>query len=209
VNALPAILSATRLSVRNLRSRFAGPFTFDLATGECLVVLGPSGAGKSVLLRMLADLDPREGEVLLDGTACSALKGPAWRQQVVYQSAEPAWWERTAKEHFTPAQLSSVEAMLRELGMKNELLQTEISRLSTGERQRMALVRSVAAAPQVLLLDEPTASLDPSSVLAVEAMLKKSLAKGMSLIIVTHSHEQAQRLADRTLHIENGAIVSP
>lgn len=158
---------------------------------------------------MLADLDPHEGEVLLDGTACSAMMGTAWRRHVVYQSAEPAWWERTAKEHFTPAQLPSVEAMLSELGMKNELLQTEISRLSTGERQRMALVRSLAAKPQVLLLDEPTAALDPSSVLAVEAMLKKCLAHGMSSIIVTHSHEQAQRLAGRALHIENGVIVSP
>ncbi|HEX7650436.1 MAG TPA: ATP-binding cassette domain-containing protein [Noviherbaspirillum sp.] len=209
MNALSDIHSATRLSVRDLRSRFAGPFTFDLAAGECLAVRGPSGAGKSVLLRMLADLDPHEGQVMLDGAACSTMKGTAWRRRVVYQSAEPAWWERTAKEHFTPAQLSSVEAMLRELGMKNELLQTEISRLSTGERQRMALIRSIAAGPQVLLLDEPTAALDPSSVIAVESMLEKCLAKGMSLIIVTHSHEQAQRLAGRILHIENGAFASP
>jgi ABC-type polar amino acid transport system ATPase subunit len=99
--------------------------------------------------------------------------------------------------------------MLRELGMKNELLQTEISRLSTGERQRMALVRSIAAGPQVLLLDEPTAALDPSAVIAVESMLRNCLANGMSLIIVTHSHEQAQRLAGRILHIENGVFASP
>lgn len=158
---------------------------------------------------MLADLDPHEGEALLDGTACNAMPAPDWRRRVVYQSAEPAWWERTAKEHFSTTQLPSVENMLRELGMKNELLQTEISRLSTGERQRMALVRSLVAEPQVLLLDEPTAALDAPSTDAAERLLRKFLAQGMALIVVTHSHEQAQRLANRILHIENGVFASP
>lgn len=200
---------SSRLSARSLRSRFAGPFAFDLAAGECLAVVGPSGAGKSVLLRMLADLDPHDGDVLLDGTPCGAMPAPEWRRRVVYQPAEPAWWERTAKEHFPAEQLQAVGQMLAQLDMRSELLQTEIGRLSTGERQRLALVRSLAAGPQVLLLDEPTASLDPTSVLAVERMLEGFLAQGMSLVLVTHAHEQAQRMAGRVMRIERGAFALP
>ena len=79
------------LCARGLRSHFGGPFDFEVQAGECVAIQGPSGAGKSVLLRMLADLDPHEGEVLLDGRAGGAMPAPAWRSQVVYQAAEPAW----------------------------------------------------------------------------------------------------------------------
>jgi len=85
------------LSVRELRSRFAGPFTFDVRAGECIAIQGPSGAGKSVLLRMLADLDPHDGTALLDGRPAASMPAPDWRAAVVYQAAEAAWWEDTAR----------------------------------------------------------------------------------------------------------------
>jgi ABC-type phosphate transport system ATPase subunit len=86
------------------------------------------------------------------------------------------------------------------------LLDTEIERLSTGERQRLALVRSLAAQPRVLLLDEPTAALDPASTARAEALLTAQLAQGMALLIVTHSAEQAQRMAQRLFHLEQGRL---
>src|SRR5438270_11803772 len=89
-----------RLSARQLRSSRAGAFDFEVEAGACVVIQGPSGAGKSVLLRMLADLDPHSGEILLDGAACSSMAPSAWRAQVVYQAAEPAWWEATPAHHF-------------------------------------------------------------------------------------------------------------
>jgi ABC-type multidrug transport system ATPase subunit len=195
-----------RLSVRGLRSRFGGPFDFDLLAGECVAIQGPSGAGKSVLLRMLADLDPHEGEILVDGQPCSAMPAPAWRARVVYQAAEPAWWEASAGEHFTAAPRSFVEAAMTALNLAPALLDTEIERLSTGERQRLALVRSLAGQPRVLLLDEPTAALDPASVARAETLLASRLADGMAVLIVTHSAEQAQRLADRVFHLEDGKL---
>jgi ABC-type iron transport system FetAB ATPase subunit len=195
-----------RLSARGLRSRFGGPFDFELRAGECVAIRGPSGAGKSVLLRMLADLDPHEGTVLLDGQPCASMPAPRWRAQVVYQAAEPAWWEASAGAHFTPAQRGVVAPALAALGLSAELLATEIDRLSTGERQRLALVRSLAAQPRVLLLDEPTAALDPASVARAETLLASCLADGMAVLIVTHSAEQAQRLADRVFHLEDGKL---
>jgi ABC-type iron transport system FetAB ATPase subunit len=201
LSTLPA-----RLSARALRSRFGGPVDFDLQAGECVAIQGPSGAGKSVLLLMLADLDPHEGTVLLDGQPCASVPAPRWRAQVVYQAAEPAWWEATAGEHFAPGQHGFVDRTLAVLGLSADLLDTEIERLSTGERQRLALVRSLAAQPRVLLLDEPTAALDPQSVARAEALLASCLADGMAVLIVTHSPEQARRLAHRVFHLEDGKL---
>jgi ABC-type iron transport system FetAB ATPase subunit len=195
-----------RLAARGLRSRFGGPFDFALRAGECVAIRGPSGAGKSVLLRMLADLDPHEGTVLLDGQPCASMPAPHWRAQVVYQAAEPAWWEASAGAHFTPAQRGVVDPALAALGLSAALLDTEVARLSTGERQRLALVRSLAGRPRVLLLDEPTAALDPASVARAETLLASCLADGMAMLIVTHSAEQAQRLADRVFHLEDGRL---
>lgn len=197
-----------RLSARDLRSPFGGPFTFDVHAGECIAIQGPSGAGKSVLLRMLADLDPHDGDALLDGRAASSMPAPAWRAAVVYQAAEPAWWEPTAGAHFAPADHEFVAATLPALGLAPKVLDTEIERLSTGERQRLALVRSLARKPRALLLDEPTAALDPDAVARVETLLRARLSDGMAILIVTHAQEQARRLARRVFRLEHGKLTT-
>jgi ABC-type iron transport system FetAB ATPase subunit len=198
--------STPLLSVRALRSRFGGPFSFDLHAGECIAIEGPSGAGKSVLLRMLADLDPHDGDVLLDGRAASATPPPAWRASVVYQAAEPAWWEDTAGDHFTAQDKTGAGEALASLGLKPEVLDTPIERLSTGERQRLALVRSLARGPRVLLLDEPTAALDPDTVARAEALLAAHLGHGMAIVLVTHAREQARRMAGRIFYLADGKL---
>jgi len=202
------VTATARLSVRALRSPFGGPFTFDVHAGECIAIQGPSGAGKSVLLRMLADLDPHDGDALLDGRPASAMSAPDWRAAVVYQAAEPAWWEATAGAHFADADRPFVDATLAALGLSTALLATDIERLSTGERQRLALVRSLARRPRVLLLDEPTAALDPDAVARVEALLREQLTGGMAVLIVTHAGEQARRLAQRIFRLEQGTLTT-
>ncbi|MCS3763089.1 ABC-type iron transport system FetAB ATPase subunit [Bradyrhizobium centrosematis] len=75
--------------------------SFDLQDGECVALQGPSGVGKTLLLRSIADLDPNEGAVKLDGTPREAVFAPAWRKQVTYLAAEPGWWSDIVQEHFT------------------------------------------------------------------------------------------------------------
>lgn len=195
-----------RLVACDLHSRHGGPFSFELRAGECLAIQGPSGAGKSVLLRMLADLDPHDGDVLLDGVSRRTMRADAWRSRVVYQPAEPAWWEDTARAHFAPGQQVFVERTMAALDLSGDILDSPIERLSTGERQRLALVRSLARQPRVLLLDEPTAALDPDAVARTEALLRGCLADGMAIVIVTHAQEQARRLAERLLRLEGGTL---
>jgi len=201
--------AAPRLSLNHLQSTHAGPLSLALAAGECIALVGASGAGKSVCLRMIADLDPSDGEVLLDGVARSTWSAPAWRSMVVYQPAEPAWWDATAECHFPAAQRERALALLPQLQLKPAVWLGDLARLSTGERQRLALVRSLAMQPKVLLLDEPAAALDPESTLALEAVLRTHLAAGMAIILVTHSEQQAARMAQRQLRMVNGQLEQP
>lgn len=192
------------LTATGLASQKAGPFDLALNTGECVCVMGASGAGKSLFLRLLADLDPNEGPVTLAGADRRSMSAPQWRRRVVYQAAEPAWWLDTVRAHIAPADIDDALATMQRLQLAPALLDQPIAQLSTGQRQRLALVRSTAHRPDVLLLDEPTASLDAGSVLLVEAALRQAMATGVGIVLVTHSAEQAARLGRRTLTIADG-----
>lgn len=190
------------LKVEALKVHGLEPVSFEVAEGECLAVQGPSGSGKTLLLRAIADLDPADGEISLDSRERAALTGPEWRRRVRYAAAEPGWWAQTPGQHFTgtgpPAEL------LTALGLDPAMLDKPLARLSTGERQRLALVRALADSPPVLLLDEPTGALDSAAAARVERLLKGELEAGRVILLVSHDRAQAARLADRRLVIGEG-----
>src|SRR5262245_1175382 len=156
------------LQIRDLRTNLLQLASLSLSTGECIAVQGPSGAGKTLLLRAIADLDPNEGLVCLDGRDRSTIAGPEWHRLVGYVPAEPGWWADTVGEHFS--EWTAALPCVRDLGFPDEAKAWPISRLSTGERLRLALIRALMVQPKVLLLDEPTAALDAASVAAVESL---------------------------------------
>ena len=197
---------AAVLELDALASAFGGPFTLSVAQGECVCILGKSGSGKSVLLRLIADLDPGTGSATLSGKRREQFTAPVWRSKVIYQAAEPAWWAPTPAPHFPPAQSSRVAELMVALGLEPELLDADITRLSTGERQRLALIRSLVRQPEVLLLDEPTASLDSASTIAMESLLQETLASGLGIVMVTHSREQASRMSQRHFEMTDGRL---
>jgi putative ABC transport system ATP-binding protein len=190
------------LHVRDLRRTGVSLDRLDLAAGEVVVVSGPSGAGKTLLLRALADLDPSTGEISLDGVAKDDMPAPAWRRQVSYVAAEPAWWAESVDEHVSDWSLAA--GLVEALGLEPACRHWPIARLSTGERQRLALVRALVLSPRVMLLDEPTAGLDAAATTAVERMLAERRARGMGLLWVTHDDRQRARIAKRALLIEHG-----
>jgi putative ABC transport system ATP-binding protein len=192
------------LEAHGLTGAAGGPFDIALDAGAAIAITGPSGAGKSVLLRMIADLDPHQGAVTLDGADRLTMPAPVWRQRVAYLAAEPGWWHDDAAPHFPDR--ARTEAMMPELALDPALLNQPIHRLSTGERLRLALIRTLLNDPSVLLLDEPTGPLDPAGTILVEAVLKARLAVGKALIIVTHEIEQAARLGAQGFHLEAGRM---
>ena len=196
-------------SVQDLRRPGLGPLSFELSQGETLAVQGPSGAGKTLLLRALADLDPSQGQVSLDQRAREAMTGPAWRRQVCYVAAEPGWWGETVSEHF--ADWQALADLLARLRLPAAMGANPISQLSTGERQRLALLRALELNPRVLLLDEPTGPLDDEATEAVEDIIEERLAQGASAVWVTHDRAQAKRIASRalTLALDGTAEVRP
>jgi len=198
---------SVRLRIVKLRSQLAGPFELELAAGECLAIAGPSGSGKSLLLRMIADLDPSQGEVLLDGVERRTVPAPAWRRKVVYNAAEPGWWHERVADHFPGEAMEFARAMAPRLALAPGLLDAPVVQLSTGERQRTALIRALALHPPVLLLDEATGALDEDSTALVEDVLRERLADGVTIVMVTHSAAQAVRLGHRHLRMENRRLV--
>lgn len=194
---------ASRLTIKQLVTRHVGPLDLELAAGECVALSGPSGAGKTLLLRAIADLDAHEGEVLLDNASCSGMRAHEWRCRVGLLPAESQWWGERIGEHFQDVD----EALLSELGFGSEVMGWEVARCSTGERQRLALLRLLQNRPQVLLLDEPTASLDAENVSRVEAVIDRlRQEQGLAVLWVSHDTAQTQRVATRCLRISGGQL---
>ena len=198
-------MSAERLRLVALRSQLAGPFDLTVAAGECIAITGASGSGKSLFLRMIADLDPCSGEVFLDGHPRSGMTAPVWRRQVVYNPADPGWWADDVATHFPD--LSKASVVAGRLALAPALLEGPVLRLSTGERQRLGLIRALLPDPPVLLLDEPTGALDTDNAALVETLLRERLAVGTSILMVTHSEAQAERLGNRRFRMSDRRLV--
>ena len=212
------------LRIDRLKVGALPPLSFEVAGGECLAVEGPSGAGKTRLLRAIADLDAASGHVFLDGIERGEVTAAAWRTDVRFCAAEPAWWTPTARPvlgqpaletgalsgsngarsnaKWTGSLSARSERLLGSLGLGAQLIDRPIAALSTGERQRLALVRALVDDPKVVLLDEPTASLDPSSGALVEELIKFLLLSGRSIVLVSHDARQIERLAHARLQLQ-------
>ncbi|HEX4505410.1 MAG TPA: ATP-binding cassette domain-containing protein [Alphaproteobacteria bacterium] len=192
------------LEIIDLQRAGLKPASFSLPKGACIAVRGPSGAGKTLLLRAIADLDPNEGRVTLNGRDRATIPAPLWRRQVAYVPAEPGWWAETVGEHF--GDWTHTLPLIERLGLPQDVKAWPVVRCSTGERQRLALARALALRPPVLLLDEPTAALDAAIAGAVETLIAELVAGGMSALWVTHNPEQAKRVAARALTVEAGQV---
>lgn len=188
----------TGLLGQALTNGMTPPRDLEVPHRECLAITGPSGSGKSLLMRMLADLLPHEGKIWLDGAAQRDTPAPLWRRRVAYVATEAAWWAPTVAEHFPANHIPDTALLL----LRDNILALSPERLSTGERQRLNLLRAMAGEPRVLVLDEPTSALDHEAVLAVEGLLQNWRAAGGILILSSHDPAQVERLATRHLVLE-------
>lgn len=185
-----------------------GPYNLHLAPGECVGITGLSGVGKTQLLRAIADVIPHQGECFLNAKMCQTFSPPTWRGQVAMLPAESFWWHDSVAPHFQAQKMdSSFTALLERLGFSDEVLSWDIRRLSTGERQRLALLRILINKPQVLLLDEPTSALDQAMLGAVEEIIQEYCAlHQVACLWVSHDLEQLFRVASRVFRLEKSGL---
>ena len=210
-------LGVLPLRVRDLSfaaggARLLDGVSLDLQPGERLVVIGPNGAGKSLLLRLCHGLLPPASGSISWGTAPAALA--LKRRAMVFQ--RPLMLRRSALANITHALAAQgVSRQLREERAAAALARfglTHLARrparvLSGGEQQRLAIARAWAMRPEVLLLDEPTAALDPATTRVIEDMILACHAEGITIAMTTHDMGQARRMADRILFLNKGRLV--
>jgi tungstate transport system ATP-binding protein len=189
-----------------------GGLSLGLSPGPRSVVMGPNGAGKSLFLRLLAGLlQPTAGRVSYGGSAADATAlrriAVVFQRPVVLRRSVAANLRHALATYGVPRaeRARRVDALLA-LGQLEALADRPARVLSGGEQQRLSVVRALAAEPALLLLDEPTASLDPQATAAIEALVGQAAAAGVKIVMVTHDRGQAQRLADEVLFLHRGAL---
>ena len=190
-------------------TRLLGPLNFSLSAAGITAVMGANGAGKSLFLRLAHGLiQPTDGQVFWgDATAIATIRkrgfvfqnNPVMRRSVMANIAFPLI---AAGLEGTGERVQNALAMAR----LDDQAQLPAAQLSGGQRQRMALARALVTEPDVLLLDEPSASLDPASTKALEAMVQGVAEHGVKVVIATHDTAQARRLADDILFFDQGTL---
>lgn len=194
----------TRLSLKGVAIGDLEKVDLEVAAGEIVCLSGPSGAGKSRLLRAVADLEPHGGTVRLGDMQQDSVPGHRWRRSVMMVPTDSAWWFDTVGEHLD----QPMPEALRALGFGDDTAGWSIDRLSSGERQRLALARALSREPEALLLDEPTANLDDKTTRQVEEWLLSVIREcRWPVLWVAHDREQIRRVAKRHFHIEGSQLV--
>jgi ABC-type proline/glycine betaine transport system ATPase subunit len=187
--------------------------TARLPIGELSVVAGPSGSGKSSLLRLCNRLEvPTGGSVRFRDTDLNALDPLGLRRRVGMVFQRPSVFPGTVRDNLLVARADAAETELAAMLAQAELGSTFLDRtgddLSGGEAQRVCLARALICKPEVLLMDEPTASLHPAATLALEKTVRSlHREQGVDVIWVTHDLGQIERLAEHLLVLGNGAVL--
>jgi len=217
VTATTPKLRTERLSLSIGGDQLVRDVDLSVHTGETLTIVGPSGAGKSTLLRLLNRLEePTEGTVYLDGTDYRTIAPTALRSRVGLVPQSPALRDGTVRENVAagarlrgdPVDAGRVERLLDQVDLAG-YADRDATALSGGEAQRVAIARTLLVDPEVVLLDEPTASLDSEAETKVERLLTDLLADGdRTAVLVSHDDAQVDRLADRVVRFVDGRIAA-
>lgn len=200
-------LSLNKVSFSHEKGNALQETSLDIQKSTTTVILGPNGAGKSILLKLCHGLiTPSSGEVISgDNYNSYAMVFP-----------KPTFLRRTTLQNLTyvldlmgvadEQKLSKAKAALKEFSM-DKFADHPARLLSSGEKQRLSLIRALLLEPDILFLDEPTSNLDPKATATLENMISKSHEYKMTIVMATHDLMQAKRLADQIIFIENGTVM--
>lgn len=217
-----ALIETRALTRRDERRQVAllQPTDFSLNRADRVSITGSSGSGKSVFLRALALLDaPTSGQILWNNQPIANAQIPHYRSHISYLSQRPALLEGTVEDNLRfpfslktlrtrSFDLQAVTRLLEHAGKNADFLAKNAGDLSGGESQVVSLIRTLQLNPEVLLLDEPTAALDPTSSRDVEALISAWYAadNARAYIWVSHDLDQARRMSAIHLHMSAGVL---
>lgn len=192
------------IHLHSVRFLQLGPFDFTVESGHRCFISGQSGQGKTLLLKAIADIIPHGGQVYLGNVESHTLPASEWRKKVGLLLAESQWWHETVGEHFWAVDESQFSA----LGFEKTVLNYPVNRLSSGEKQRLALLRILQNQPLALLLDEPTANLDSENTANMENLIQQyQLHTHIPILWVSHDPAQIERLADKCFHLHHNTLI--
>ncbi len=191
-------LQVCELNLTHILPHLSEEINMTVAGSMCLGISGSSGIGKSVLLKAIADMIPHEGNIFLDGIECREYPAPAWRKKVALLPAESQWWYEQVGQHFSAYD----DYLFSYFGFNQDVMDWQISHLSSGEKQRLAMIRVLLNKPDVLLLDEPTANLDRENQHRLEMFINDyKLAQQIPVLWISHDMEQLNRTSQQILYL--------
>ena len=203
----PNALSMNNVSYSHEKGKALHDCSVNIPQGKITVILGPNGAGKSIFLKLCHGLiDPSDGEITFaSDNSVSAMVFPKpilLRRTVLENMLYVLELSTERNENLIDAAMNA----LREFSM-DKYADHQARLLSSGEQQRLSLIRALLLKPKILYLDEPTSNLDPTATAKLESMIADSRQNGVTIIMATHDMMQARRIAEHIIFIENGSVL--
>lgn len=191
--------------------------TISINTGDYISIVGPSGSGKSTILKLCCHLiSPTKGEIMFRNKSINDYNPTDLRKNIAYCFQTPYLFGDTVMDNIsfpysirnTKVDFSRVEELFTVFNIDKNYLNKDIKNLSGGEKQRIALIRTLLFKPEILLLDEITSALDIDNTLIVENVMESLNKDGTTILWITHNLDQSKRNANKLLTIEAGKIKS-
>ena len=211
-----SLFSVNNISFKITDKTILDDISVNIESKRITGIIGPSGAGKSTFLRLLNKLiSPTDGRIIYRDKDLKEIPSQALRKEIGMLQQQAYLFPGTVKNNllYGPEIWSikysdeDLEQLLEKVALDSSYLERDVGGLSGGEQQRVSLARSLANQPKVLLLDEPTSSLDISSEEIIEQTITKLNAEGIKIIIVSHSLEQTERITDCLLFLRQGKLI--
>jgi putative ABC transport system ATP-binding protein len=212
-NLPPHVLVAEKVSLTRGGTHVLHAIDASFERNKVSTVVGPSGSGKTSLLRCLNRLEePEEGRVLLDDEDVRSVEPTALRRRVGMIFQVPLLFSGDVRSNLRYGlEALGEEKMVRSLevsGLPASFLDRDAQALSVGQAQRACIARALVRDPEVLLMDEPTSSLDKDASARIESLIGSLVADGLTIVLVTHDLGQAKRVGSRALLLVDGTVVA-
>lgn len=212
-----SILQFCNVSFSNEGKTILKNLNIHIETGDHLSIVGPSGSGKSTFLKLCNNLiSPSKGNIVFNNKVLSEYNPIELRKEIAYCFQMPHLFGNTVMDNLSfpfkirnkKLDINRVKYLFSLFSMNEKFMEEKILNLSGGEKQRIALMRTLMFTPKILLLDEVTSALDSENTLIVENIINKLNKDGTTILWVTHNKEQSTKYANKLLTLENGEVKS-